>query len=390
MRRFRPLSRGFRGTRSATALVSLGLAAAFIGGDARARDKGLAGRTVAPLPQKEALVAAIVVRQKLNGEGYLRAQPTLFTMREDGSKLQTVVAPGGSITRVASPAWSPDARRIYFVGVGREREGRVGDGTYRYYESDLYVVSASGGKPRRLTTTRDVGSVAPSPDGRRLLVTRSDHPGSFPLTSTLWLLTSDGRNAARVLGADEGWRDYGGSWSPDGRTIAFTRCEGLDISSLGLQRSTCGIYAVSPEGTGLRELARRSTDPAFSPNGRLIAFLSPRDENGKIITGSDERDFVNELYVMDADGGNQRRLTTSADIGKGEPSWSPDGLRLAYSSTGRAHFHRQLMLMNANGTCPKRLVGDADDTTTGADSFSSPAWRPGRFTGPRPPLTCKR
>ena len=60
--------------------------------------------------------------------------------------------------------------------------------------------------------------------------------------------------------------------------------------------------------------AKRDQSPAWSPDGRRIAFAS----NG-------------DIYVMDADGGNQRRLTTGG-VNDGVPSWSPDGCRIAFAS----------------------------------------------------------
>ena len=63
-----------------------------------------------------------------------------------------------------------------------------------------------------------------------------------------------------------------------------------------------------------------STDwgPAWSPDGTRIAFVSERDGNWQI-------------YVMDADGGSQTRLTNN-DVEDGTPAWSPDGTRIAFDS----------------------------------------------------------
>ena len=58
--------------------------------------------------------------------------------------------------------------------------------------------------------------------------------------------------------------------------------------------------------------------PAWSPDGRRIAFMSDRDENP-------------EIYVMDADGANQTRLTRT-ELEDSLPAWSPDGRRIAFVS----------------------------------------------------------
>jgi hypothetical protein len=95
------------------------------------------------------------------------------------------------------------------------------------------------------------------------------------------------------------------------------------------------VFAAAPEGTWHLFVTQRGklvqlTDskgsdlaPAWSPDGRRIAFQSNRDGNW-------------EIYVMNADGSNVRRLTDD-DGRDGEPSWSPDGRRLAFVHDGRLY-----------------------------------------------------
>jgi Tol biopolymer transport system component len=95
------------------------------------------------------------------------------------------------------------------------------------------------------------------------------------------------------------------------------------------------VFAAAPEGTwhlfltgpgGLVQLTDADGSdlaPAWSPDGRRIAFQSNRDGNW-------------EVYVMNADGRNVRRLTDD-DGEDGEPSWSPDGKRIAFVHDGHLY-----------------------------------------------------
>jgi Tol biopolymer transport system component len=86
---------------------------------------------------------------------------------------------------------------------------------------------------------------------------------------------------------------------------------------------------------------RRHWTPALKANGK-IAFVSNRDGN-------------NEIYVMDADGSNQTRLTNnSAD--DSSPAWSPDGARIVFVSNRDGNF--LIYTMNANGSSQTRLTND--------------------------------
>jgi Tol biopolymer transport system component len=156
-----------------------------------------------------------------------------------------------------------------------------------------------------------------------------------------------------------------------------------------MQENTCDVFAVAPDGSGLRKLAERASMPAFSPDGGEIAFVGDRDENGTHRTGSDEQAFANDLYVMDADGSDVRRLTETESLDEQTPAWYPDGSVIAYAREGPNDFEKQLMLVKADGSCETRIAGDASARNAiETPSFEQPAWRPGRITGEAPALDC--
>jgi Tol biopolymer transport system component len=136
------------------------------------------------------------------------------------------------------------------------------------------------------------------------------------------------------------------SWSPDGKRIAFT----------SFRHGLGDIYVVNADGSGEQRL---TTNPAhddlatWSPDGSRIAFSSLRDGNF-------------EIYVMNADGTGQTRLTTDPEDDF-SPSWSPDGRRIAFRSNRDSNG--EIYVMNVDGTGQTRL-------TFNTASDHSPAWGP--------------
>ncbi len=101
------------------------------------------------------------------------------------------------------------------------------------------------------------------------------------------------------------------AWSPDGRKLAF----------VSRRDGNSEIYVINADGSGQENLTRQpasDSHPSWSPDGRKLAFVSRRDGNS-------------EIYVMNADGSGLRNVTRtpSNDL---DPAWSPDGRAIALSS----------------------------------------------------------
>ncbi len=111
---------------------------------------------------------------------------------------------------------------------------------------------------------------------------------------------------------------------------------------------------MTADGSGVRQLTSlgQNTTPAWSPDGSKIALTSTRDGNPGI-------------YVMNPDGSGQRRLTKSGAIDT-TPSWSPDGKKIAFSSTRTGM--PQIFTMTADGSGVRQLTSLGQNTT--------PAWSP--------------
>ena len=133
-------------------------------------------------------------------------------------------------------------------------------------------------------------------------------------------------------------------WSPDGRSIAFS----------SNRDGKNEIYVMDADGSNVKRLTNNMADdgnPGWSPDGRRILFDTERDGN-------------REVYLMDADGGNQIRLTrnNATDL---TATWSPDGNLIAFASnrdTGPPYnpYNLDIYVMNADGSNVRRIVDDLE------------------------------
>ncbi len=125
--------------------------------------------------------------------------------------------------------------------------------------------------------------------------------------------------------------------SPDGTRIAYVRTT-IDRDTYEYQRS---LWIVPVEGGEPRQFTAgpRDTAPRWSPDGRQIAFLRvpAGDGKAKSLEARDRGDGKAQLYLIAADGGEARRLT-SLRAGAGPAEWSPDGATLLFAAeTGAPH-----------------------------------------------------
>jgi Tol biopolymer transport system component len=110
------------------------------------------------------------------------------------------------------------------------------------------------------------------------------------------------------------------------------------------------IFEANPDGSGLKRLTDAkgyNAEGSYSPDGKHIVFCSNRDGAENL-----------ELYIMDADGKNVRKLTNAPGCYNGGPFFSPDGKRVIFRSDRKKKDHLQLYVINADGTGERALTDD--------------------------------
>lgn len=220
---------------------------------------------------------------------------TVWVMNADGSEPTFLDRTGSAIcfpSIVAGPAWSPDGTKIaYNAGC---------DGWF-----ELFWVDAEGERSHLLTRLGGLNAdPAWSPDGSTIAFT-TDHRGH----EEIWVVDPIDRSS-RFLGpiaptcSVENPRAREPTWSPDGARIAFAlECHG-----------NFDIYLMDIDGSNLVRVTDdpgNDFEPAWSSDGRVIAFVSDRSDGDT------------DIWVMNADGSFQTNLTEESTASERSPSWEP-------------------------------------------------------------------
>ncbi len=279
-----------------------------------------------------------------------------------------VVGPGGeNPTNISnhdetdtSPSFSADGQRIVF-------DGDPGTGS-----DELFVMDVNGENRRRLTRSqKDESEPVFSPNGSTIAFTSFVDPG-YP---EVHLIDATGSNERQLVAAPAQASDFAPAWSPSGSQIAFVRTPSGGESS---------IYVVNADGSGATRISpldgKYDFDPDYSPDGSKIAFASDRDGN-------------NEIYVMNANGGNVQRLTNSASSDS-NPAWSPDGTMIAFqrapADSGNAITlgAGEILVMDTSGKVLRNLTRDSGEHSD-EPGDQEPDWQPvgGAADTTRPALT---
>ena len=232
-----------------------------------------------------------------------------------------------------TPRWSPDASRIAFTCFAPVN-GLV--------SAQICMYSLDSGRVLSFARFRGTNSApAWSPDGAQIMFS-----SSMQGNPELYVTDTNGGRPKRLTFANGA--STSPAWNPKtGQTVAFVSDRG------GIPK----LYLMNADGTNVIELDLPDKgyliDPAWSPNGQLLAFSWRRPDGNY------------DIYVMDP--ASLQIVEITRDAGRNErPSWAPDGRHIVFEST-RAGA-RQIWVMLADGTQPRQL------TTSGSNE--SPNWSP--------------
>ena len=211
-------------------------------------------------------------------------------------------------------------------------------------DTDIYAIRVDGSESRQLTDGPG-NDYSPdlSPDGQRVVFV-SDRDGN----KNLYMVNIDGSGLTQLTYTDED--EYAPDWSPDGQRIVFAS------SRAGSTTTEILTARVSVTGLDLSSLTLvtyddfNDYDPAWSPDGRMIAYSSFRISQGKGYT----------IFLINADGSQQRQVTTGRGWDR-SPQWSPDGQHLIFARWSVADIQENRNFWTIETTDEKLGVLYTDD-----------------------------
>jgi tol-pal system beta propeller repeat protein TolB len=223
-----------------------------------------------------------------------------------------------------SPSWSPDGKSLYFT-------------TFKNGNADIFKLNTESGRSSSFVASPRVDSApAVSPDGNWVA-----YSSSVEGNSEIYLIHPDGSGKTQLT-FNHGI-DTSPSWSPTGRELIFTSDRG----------GSPQIYRVDTDGASASRITFAGSyneTARWSPRGDFIAFAS--------------REVGFQIFTIDLEAGGERRVT---DPGSNlDPSWSPDGMKLVYTSVQGGKS--AIWTCNWDGSGSRQL-------TFGLDA-SQPQWGP--------------
>ena len=333
------------------------------------------------------------IREGLNDKIVFLCSDAICTINPDGTDLKLVV-PSEKGGPFSNPSWSPDKRKIAsnckverrnrimmanFDGSGlrilglpkpqrkKKKPGELRveisedydlyfkgwspDGKYILYEYPVIDANFAGVMERKGKIMGEFGGGEPRFLGRDKIVYVAYHGSVFTVGTDIYSAPIKGKDKQNLT-KDGKIAYYGPVGSPDGEGIAF--------GFMGPGANNNELWIMNPDGSNRKRLTCNSDDfvdqyatvISFSPDGTKILFLSAQHDsyNSRIYPKG-------SIYVANADGSELKKVIDGIVKSRGGASWSPDGKQIVFTSDKDGND--ELYIVNADGTGLRRLTNNS-------------------------------
>ncbi len=255
---------------------------------------------------------------------------SIWVMNNDGSNPVQLTTSGLNI----GPNWSPDGEKIVFISLSSILESIPG--------SDIWIMDSDG--TNQFSLTDDLGDASSefrtaqwSPDGKKIVFS-----SNISGREDIWIMNSDG-SKKKKLSKNEGLSHYvSPAWSPSGEKIAFRSDHG-------------DLWIMDKDGSRKSLLAEKVFDYSFSPDGTKIAYSD-----------------VYNIWIMSGDGSSKTRIVTGKGLENFYPVWSPDGKKIAFTSSRDGNLDIWMMALGED-------IASTAVSTTAVAPVSTPILRTPAF-----------
>jgi dipeptidyl aminopeptidase/acylaminoacyl peptidase len=311
------------------------------------------------------------------------SRPNIEEDRSDNELVLVEVATGAQriLTfdrkKAGSPRWSPDGDRLAFMAVVAYSKDKKDDTAKKEDGPQIFVMPMSGGDAKKITNAPNgVEQFAWRPNGKDIAYVTSDDPpnqkeiekhnDSFevgdndflataaPTPSHIWLVSAEGGATKKLTSgpwslpksAEANPPSSPISWTPDGKSLTFTRQENPHFGDNDLTT----VQVLNVETGEIRKLTgheKFETLGLYSPDGSQLTYLYPRDG---------DYNNVNDVFVTSVAGGNGSDLTREIDRNLWRAIWMPDGQFLLVGGDDGTGV--SLWLQPLKGRARKLSLGD--------------------------------
>ncbi|MCL0055280.1 hypothetical protein M1N56_05340 [Dehalococcoidia bacterium] len=245
---------------------------------------------------------------------------------------------------LTNPVLAPSHGKLAFLAEEYSKDN-ISDENPDGVESKIFVIHSDGTNLAEVVSSKTkISYISWSPDSTKIAYDVLSP--SFEVATDIWVVNEDGTNPTKLTGIGSGPKvdlNVWPVWSPDGTQIVY----------LGATSESINLYLMNANGLNKRKLTNVADGlyangvdfpPSWSPHNNKIAFSASQGDKS-------------EIFVIDADGNNRIKITDTSTMNFG-PVWSPVEDKIAFESYNEVNEVTEIYVVGLDSTGPIQLSPD--------------------------------